>query len=140
MILDPDEIKVIIRKTFGNRFTRDFFLMIPDDLYFCPSLKDVKAILEKSKVDRLEYIEEKNDCDDFAILLKADFVRLAYEDKERIFPYAFGEIMGGKLQGDISHAINFVITNKQESFLIEPQTDTIKKPTKRDREIYFIRI
>jgi len=138
VILDSDEIAEIIKKTFGTRFTDDFSLQISDEQYYCPSLEDVTAILEKSTVDKREYIEEVLDCDDFAVLLKAHFIKQAYKEKKRRHPYAVGLIMGGKLQGNIPHAINFLITDKMELLLIEPQTDTIQKPTKLDKEIYFI--
>ena len=140
MILTRYEIEVIIRETFGTRFTDDFTLQMSDEQYHCPSLEKVKAILEKSTLDKREYIEEKFDCDDYARILKVDFIKQAYKEKKRRHPYAVGVIKGGKLQGSIPHAINFVITDKMELFLIEPQTDTIEKPTKQDREIYFIDI
>ena len=140
MILNRGEIEDIIKKTFGNRFTDDFSLQMSDEQYYCPSIQDVKVILEKSTVDKREYIEEKMDCDDYARILKVDFIKQAYKEKKRRHPYAVGVIKGGKLQGNIPHAINFVITDKMELLLIEPQTDTIKEPTNQDREIYFIDI
>ncbi len=138
MIINSDEIESVIRKTFGKRFTHDFSLQIHDEQYFCPSMDDVKVLLEKNKVDKLEYIEDKFDCDDFAFILKAYFIKQAYKDKKRRYPYSLGLIMGGKLLGNIPHAINFIITEKLKILLIEPQTDAILKPTKNDREIYFI--
>ena len=46
--------------------------------------------------------------------------------------------MGGKILGNVPHAINFVITNELKLFLIEPQLDKILKPTRKDRGIYSI--
>ncbi len=137
MIINSDEIEDIIRATFGKRFTRNHTIQIADEQYFCPSLKFVKKMLAKNKVDKFEYIEEKFDCDDFAFILKAYFIKQAYKDKKRRYPYCLGIIMG-KLLGDINHAINFVITDSLKFYLIEPQTDAILKPTKKDREIYSI--
>jgi len=138
MIINHTEIEDIIKQTFGKRFTRDFSLQISDEQYYCPSLEDVTLLIEKNTSDKMEYIGDVFDCDDYALVLKAFFIKQAYKDKHRRYPYCMGMIMGGKLQGNIPHAINFVITDKLEFYLIEPQQDEILKPTKLDREIYFM--
>ncbi len=138
MIINSDEVEGIIRKTFGKRFTDDFSLQIHDEQYYCPNIDDVTTILEKNTVDKQEYIEDVFDCDDYALILKAFFIKQAYKNKKRRYPYCLGIIMGGKLLGDIPHAINFVITDKLKLLLIEPQQDQILEPTSLDREIYFV--
>ncbi len=140
MIINSDEISNIIKKAFGRRFTRDFSLQISDEQYYCPSLDDVKLMIKKNNDDRLEYTDSIFDCDDYALSLKYFFIKQAYKNHHRRYPYCMGMIMGAKLLGDIPHAINFVITDKLKLYLIEPQEDKIIKPTKSDRQIYFIYI
>ena len=71
MIINAENLDNIIRETFDDKLADDFSLQISDEKYFCPSIDDIKSLLEKNKLDTQKYIEEKFDCDDYAILLKA---------------------------------------------------------------------
>ena len=137
MIINPTQIHGVIEDAFRRRFTSDFYLMISDEQYYCPTMDEVKEIIKKNTIDRIQYTDEVFDCDDYALALKYHFIKQAYTDKHRKHPYCMGMVMGNILE-DIPHAINFVITNTLELFLIEPQTDEILQPTKLDREIYFM--
>lgn len=139
MIINAEKIEDIIRETFDDKLASDFSLQISDEKYFCPSIDNVKLLIEKNTVDRLQYTDELFDCDDYAMLLKAHFIKSAYKNKKRRYPYSVGIIMGDLL-GDIPHAINFVITEKLKLLFIEPQNDTITSPTKSDAEIFFVYI
>ena len=140
MIIDAAKIDNIIRETFDGKLASDFSLQISDEKYFCPSIDDVKLLIKKNTVDRLQYTDDIFDCDDYALSLKYFFIKSAYKDKKRRYPYCVGIIMGGKLLGNIPHAINFVITEKLKLLLIEPQNDSIIFPRKSDAEIFFVYI
>ena len=140
VVIDSYRVEKIIKKTFGRRFTRDFYLQLADEEYYCPPLSDIRKLVKQNKIDRLTYSAEKFDCDDFAVSLKSIFIKHAYKNKERRYPHCLGIIMGGKLLGNIPHAINIVISNQLKVYLIEPQEDKIFRPRKSDREIYFIYI
>lgn len=137
MIINPIQIQSVIEDAFKRRFTSDFYLQVADEEYYCPSMDEVKEIIKKNTIDRMQYTDDVFDCDDYALGLKYHFIKQAYKNKHREHPYCMGIIMGNILE-DIPHAINFVITNTLELYLIEPQTDEILQPTEKDREIYFI--
>ena len=107
--------------------------------YHVPQEKVIREIVNDSKIDHETYISEKFDCDDFAHLLKAAFIRDAYTNGHRRLPYAFGILWGNKP----AHAMNFALTtNGSENYilkLIELQTATLYTPSqKKLADIYLI--
>lgn len=120
-----NEVEQIIRETLGDRLPANQVIHLPDAEYFLPPLQDVVEILRFSEVDRRKFINEINDCDDYAHCLKADFILAAYAEGKRRAPYAMG-IIWGKLPKP--HAQNWIITDDGVLRIIEPQTDVILSP------------
>lgn len=137
IIIDGDELYDILLKTLTNKFAKDNNIIFGDEKYYCPSYRDIRALLKKNYIDKMKYTEEKYDCDDFAISLKYFFIKDSYANKIRRYPHCFGILMGGELK-EGSHAINIVITNKKKVYFIEPQNDKMFKLRKEDKDIYFI--
>ncbi len=74
-------------------------------------------------------------CDDFAIVLKADFAKDAYRNLVRRSPHCFG-VVWGMLPGP--HAINWVITDDKQFWFVEPQNDKIYKPSDLEKDVWMI--
>ena len=123
-------------QSFRGRFASDFKLLMGDSRYYLPPIEDVRRILAANSVSRRRYMPQKYDCDDFTISLKNDFNLDAYRNGRRRYPYSVGMIFGELKEGP--HAINIVITNREQILLIEPQNDSIFQIRKEDRKIFFI--
>ena len=129
------EVRKIVNEQLGNKLDNTFQLYIADDKYYCPSVMDTKDVIKQSSVDRFEWTSERFDCDDFALVLKADFAKNAYKNGKRRAAHCFG-IVWGMLPGP--HAINWVINNDRKLRFVEPQNDRIFFPRKKDKDIWFM--
>ena len=140
------EVEKILKFNLKEYFRRAN-IYIADEQYFCPSLKTARKIVKKSGVDRRRFISEKHDCDDFAHLLKGAFIREAYKDGSRKYPFSCGIVWGDRP----SHAMNVTIVDdwlgkkrkpsseRYKVYIIEPQSGVFYKPEKRKLdEIYLI--
>ena len=110
--------------------------MLPDAEYWAAPMADYEAIIKESTLDRQKYVAEKGDCDDFALLLKAVFVKDAWRDGKRRRPYCFGEVWG-KLP--TPHAINWFIDDTETLYFVEPQSDKIFLPRSDDLGIKLVK-
>lgn len=146
---DPITDKMVrdILRTHLGHYYKGVRYYLADDYYRCPSLKTARDIVKKSNVSRRRYIAEKHDCDDFAHLMKAAFIRSAYTEKRRKYPYAFGIVWGRKP----SHAMNLIVAEGRPGkrrttgsegykvYVIEPQTGVFYRPEQgKLDEIYMI--
>jgi len=119
-----DEVREILHNYFKIPYDKIF---IADRDYGLYNLSDLQKFLEWDATDRLKYVAEGFDCDDFADVLKG---------KERLW-YGFGKRNAGStfgtIWGDIRkasepekpryHAVNYFIDDKKQVHLIEPQND-----------------
>ena len=130
-----EQIKSIVKNKLAGKLSSDFRLLIADKQYFCPSLSDAKAVIKRTKVETYQYNIEGFDCDDFALVLKAEFVKDAYVSGIRRSSHCFG-IAWGKLPGD--HALNWFIDDRGQLYFVEPQSDEVFLPRPADKDIYYI--
>lgn len=119
------ELKTSIdQKLVAKKDPHDFILRMADTKYLLLPLSVVKNFLRKSNVDRLDWDPSGAfDCDDFALVLKAQFSRKAYKARLR-GALCFG-IVWGMLPYPFPHALNWMINDDDELRFIEPQTDEI---------------
>lgn len=110
-------------------------IYLADNTYYCPSVYETSQILQRTAVDKRTWTENRFDCDDFAYVLKGEFSKAAYENKNRKLAYCVG-IVWGNLPGP--HAINWVINDDKRLRFIEPQRDTIYFPGVNDGNIYLM--
>ena len=90
-----------------------------DNYYVCPDVDEALTIINRSKARRLDWIAEEFDCDDFSILLKADFSLCSYYHRQRMGGgYAFGIVWFERP----AHAMNFMINNDAVLRFVEPRT------------------
>ena len=92
-------------------------------------------IIENSATDRMRWVKERFDCDDFALVLKSHFCEAAYKDGDRRPAHCFG-IVWGMLPGP--HAINWMLNADRVLRFVEPQSDDVFLPRDSDRRIRFM--
>ena len=129
------ELRGLINDQLAEKLGSSFQLYIADGEYYSPSLNDAERIIKQSKIDRYDWIRERFDCDDFALVLKSEFALDAYRQTKRRAPYCFG-IVWGMLPG--AHAINWMVNDDRKLRFIEPQTDGIFFPRANDKDIWFM--
>ena len=93
----------------------DAQIWLSDRLYYLTSIKELKKFLKHNKIDLKKYVPEYHDCDDYSYELMGFASDWCSE-------LAFG-ILWGKVNG--GHAINLFVDDKNELYVIEPQTDKI---------------
>jgi len=108
------------------------FIWLTDREYILPQLSQVKQYLEQSKVIKMKFIDDIQDCDDFALQLHAEckrirgtMVELGQIPREEWKPWSVGECFGIKFKGvKKSHNLN-IAACEEGVYLIEPQTKDI---------------
>jgi hypothetical protein len=97
-----------------------------DEKYISYPVEDLIKFLEYDDTDKLSYISETFDCDDFASVLDG-------REAEWHARVASGEFHAGTSFGIIAltrgtdklHAMNIFIDDKHTLWLVEPQTDSV---------------
>ena len=131
-----------IRKTITNLWPiRDIWLVDPK--YFLLDIDVVDQIIKELSNKKLEFIDNVWDCDNYSLLLNAEFKKYQYDCltcsgyTKVNYTWAFGQCLAKKVKGiDTNHAINIAVC-KQGVYLIEPQNDDIWKVDKNKDELYF---
>lgn len=121
-ISKPNNTKDIGWKMLHDILIKEFNcdnIVITDKKYKTAPFVEYERFLRYDKTDKLVYVSEWFDCDDFAVRLYGNFT----------VPYwsrlAFGEIF--VKTETINHALNFFIDNDHDIWLVEPQNDEIFK-------------
>ena len=134
-MVSKDVLKILVSK-LGQVFDKNIQIHLADGNYHLPSVPEVKEILDDDDLNLTKYVSEVRDCDDYSLLLKAEFVvRQNMYRKES--PYCFGEIWG---EFPTPHAINLFIDNNHQVWFVEPQTDEIFPLSERIKSIWMIKI
>lgn len=133
--IDNNELYKLIRDKLSNKITKNTYISIADSQYYCPTKQVATDIVKKSMINNMKYRPQVFDCDDYAFLLKADFIKDAYYNKERRAPYIVGIVY---TELPVPHALNILIDSKKDVYFIEPQTDGIILPN--DDSIESIRM
>lgn len=133
--ISNQEVHNIVKEQLGSKLGQDYKFHTPDRKYFCPSVGYVQKLIQHSSVDKNQWIEERFDCDDFALVLKAYFAKAAYTIKQIQAPFCFGIVWGNLPH---PHAINWMINNDRKLRFIEPQSDEIYYPKNDQHNIWFM--
>jgi len=108
-----------------NKYKEDNLHIKPtDNIYQIPTLKDIKNFLKTSVIDKIRYIKEALDCEDFAELLKCELRKIALGN------LTFGtmevNLYGKDFNGTFgAHALDIVLTQDNKIRIIEPQNDNL---------------
>lgn len=96
-----------------------------DSLYYLAPKLDLEKLVRATRVDRLKFLDEVSDCDDFALkeatrVMAAAFADDAYREVDgkrvRRPPYLFGQC------DSYDHAFNFCFDDTKTLWFVEPQT------------------
>jgi len=139
-ILKPVLESLLIDK-LGDKLTTDYKIYISDHKYFRPPEKNSEEIIFLSRVYDRRFFDDKFDCDDFALMMKAHFVEAAYKDNGRRDAICFGIAWGLLSEDDPDevHALNWMFVKEHDEIIfVEPQTGDRFEPRDNDRDIYFI--
>jgi len=84
--------------------------------------KKMKALVYKyhNSHNDIPYKKDVTDCDDFALLARADMVRAMYEEKFEL-PVIFGDAKI-ILKNGVVHAVNWTVTSEGKFMAYDPQT------------------
>ncbi|WP_224243886.1 lectin MOA-related protein [Hyalangium gracile] len=130
--LTGGRVQQIIQQQLSGKFAGDFRMYVADGEYYCPSVSDAHEVIRKTLVEHNQYTREKFDCDDFAHILKAEFIKDGYNNGVRRAPHCFGIIWAG------NHAFNWMINDDFNLRFIEPQSDGIFYPNEGVSSIYLM--
>ena len=119
VFINSVDLRILVSEQLGPYCGTAFTLYVADGEYYCPPLSDVLTVMETARVDQGEYVAEAHDCDDFARLLVAAFIRDAYREGKRRPAYCFGLIC------TTGHAFNFFVDDSLAIRLVEPQTSKV---------------
>jgi hypothetical protein len=129
--IDRQRLHKLIVHHLGD-IVKDCNITLPDAEYYLPPASYVTQVLKLNAIDKKKYVSESGDCDDYAYLAKALFIKLRWTTGK---PMAFGVIHGMLPKG---HAINFFIANDEQLYFIEPQSDKLFPVNTNIKEAWFI--
>ena len=124
--ISDDDLLSLVKKQIGR-----VFIWFADRVYYYLSLSEWKRFIAEDKTDMLEYIKEARDCDDFALIFKAEM-------SKRYAINGVGFVIGETIKPDkrkpIVHAWNILIVRRgiwNELWFLEPLNDHMAKAGKR---------
>ena len=126
------DLKKLVKSSLKGLLSKKWNLHSSDSRYYLPSLDEAQTIIDSSNMKQLaspggaKGRGECFDCDDFSLLLKARFAYAAYKNKNEHVnaPYCFG-IVWGLLPFPFPHSLNWMVTNDETLYFIEPQRQEI---------------
>jgi len=133
--ITAEDARELIKEQLGKRIKKTTNIYLADTKYYLPSVEYAKHVISEDTTDQMQYRTLEMDCDDFAWLLKAAFVRDAYRNKVRRPPHCMGVIHG---LFPTPHAINWVINDDRVLRFIEPQTDALFAPRDTDKDVWLV--
>jgi len=129
-----------IRKMTKALWPEIGFQWLTDKKFSVPKLEQLKAFLSISELDKQEFIDHAQDCDDFALQLHAEAKRYFVQKEELKYPLAFGECFATRWAGfKKKHNANICVC-EDGIYLIEPQTDEIRKANSKTDNILIVRM
>lgn len=123
------ELDACIKRVKGVAINANIFYT--DLTYQVFTVQDLQRFLKMDNTDKMKYVADKWDCDNFAVLL--------YAMAEIAMPgCCFGELWASTPNG--MHAVNFFVDNLNRFYTIEPQSDEITSGVPKDWTVLWIRI
>ena len=119
-IIQPDfkdtitgqKIAILLKSKFPNAIIAQ-----EDEKYKLCTRENIEDFLKIDITDKLEYIDNYRDCEDYSFILIAEIKKSAFS------PIPFGLIWVDT--GISSHSVNIFIDNERNLYVIEPQNDSI---------------
>ena len=97
--------------------------MIANDYnYILPDKKLIVDFLTKNKVNKMDYIKDKNDCDNFSFILYGNFLEQQYKNNLK-YSFLFGLVYVHNNKTNINHILNFFIDDEYYVYCVEISTE-----------------
>jgi hypothetical protein len=114
-------------------------IVLPDSAFYSMSISSLRSFLTQDQTDRLQYQQNRMDCDDFAMILSGNLRRWEYDIEHTTHSFFFCIAYGPhKINQDSFHAFNLVWTLEEGLRIVEPQTDEIVSPKEYSYYIDFV--
>lgn len=120
-LADKAGVEKAVAKAMTGRWATAHSVHFLDDGYYLPTLDEVKRIFALSRVSRFDYVDQRFDCDDFALGVRGEFSLYGYEHDIVRLPFAFGIIMGSFTGIGSNHAMCLFVDDTETVYLIEPR-------------------
>jgi hypothetical protein len=108
-------------------------IKVADGTYTAYALDVLRAFLFTDLANLFKYKKDCFDCDDFAFVVlgrEREWFGQAEVDGGSTFGFVWGDIRKSETDTEPNpHAINFFVDDSKELWLVEPQNDTVFKPT-----------
>jgi len=128
MILSSGEVRNKLKTSCPKS---KFIWLVDQSFYTFESENKLGELLTKSSIADEEFVQNKFDCDDFALILHANVKRQGRE-LDGNSNYAFGEAFVSKRSGiKEPHNLNICLIGN-DTYLVEPQTNEFWKIGKGD--------
>jgi len=125
VIMERNNFYIFFNKyIFSIGQNRSANLIVNDYKYYLPNKELVENFIKVNQVEKMNYIKEKNDCDNFSFILYGNFLEYTYKYNIS-YAYLFGVIYSYDFNSNLNHLINFFIDDKYTVYCIEPQNDRI---------------
>lgn len=125
VILESFDLETTLRTQLDGRLSTtmgdECRIYLADERYWLTPLHDVVDHIKRSKIHDIAYKSEIMDCDDFAQLLAAEFIKSQWLNRKRMTPHAFGQVWGRVPEG--GHAINIMVNEDGAVRFVEPQAE-----------------
>jgi hypothetical protein len=117
------------------------YIWLWDTTYWTPNIEAVELALEQSKVPTMDFIDEFNDCDNFALQFLAECRRKRYFQwkdgnlpLEQRYSVTVGYVFGDQFRGmGKLHAANLVVDKEGDVYILDA-TPGEKRMWKADPE------
>lgn len=137
-----------IRDKLNNFWPNLEYVWLWDTTYWTPSLDAVQGALTNSNVPTMDFIDEFNDCDNFALQFVAECRRKRYfqwkngnlPESER-FTLTIGQVFGDMFRGMSKlHKCCFAICNDDNIYMLDatPSENRIWKAVQADDNALYI--
>ena len=107
------------------------YIVIGDNEYHVPKIDEVQKLMKETFIEQYQYVVNKFDCDDFALIFDA-FCKQQQYFNDRDKPDAIGQVYG--IFPDFSpeyHARNIALC-EDGWWLLEAQTDETRRVNAKD--------
>jgi hypothetical protein len=141
MIIPSSDIRKAVKETWRKRV----IMVLSDPEWWLPAVASVKEEMDQVAVDRMVYVPQLFECEEFALALmygvrrrRADLALTGKLPREEWRNFPLGRVVGKRFRGKkVDHWINICLT-KEGLYLIEPQTREMWRPVESEDEIYFL--
>ena len=117
------------------------YIFLTDKKYHEVPLAVLDDFLEQDKTNALTYKKAVGECEEFALVLHAEFRKYQWLNLGLDHNYAFGECIATKLMGrSYVHSLNCCFGEDGKFYLIEPQTDDYWLSSRKHDELYFVKM